>query len=235
MSIQIESSLQKTIKYDTKEHKKFNRKYSISDNIEFFRKALLCISAIHEYGARKYSPYSFEIMPDKSDNLIHQSVNAIKRHVTLFRTGNTIDNETLISHLGHIATRGGSMLLTQYYRTIRKVQNFERPYTRPEVDTILTLSGDKDVAPRIMIDLITPEVWISILKYNPECVGKDTQTCLDLIEEVLFRLASDRHIGTDIYNDVMYPDLIFWNVAKLINETPEIEKQCVTYLNKIYK
>jgi len=220
---------------DNKTHL-FKEKYPYLDNIDFFKRAMFAISSVHEFGANKYSYYSHQNVPHLSDNTIDAGIVAVKRHFELYRTGNSIDDSG-INHIAHICCRGGSMLLTRFYRLSMRDGEVKKGYRRDVVRSCMqrvkTYSLPEDIYP-VHIDQITPEVVVSMIKFKPEYIPESIEACFDVIAECLFALEQGRLLANwDPYNDVSYVDLIFWCATKILNTLPETEEQCLAYLEKI--
>ena len=213
---------------------RFKEKYSLKDNYEFFRRALSAIYVIHEFGAHKYSYYSWQNTPDKSDACLENSIQAILRHVILYRTHSHTD-ESGINHVGHIVNRGGSMLLTRFYRLYMGNDSIQKNKTRTETTKVLALvnAPESDLLP-LKMDQITSETMISVLKFKPEYIPSTVEGCFDVIDECLNRMLFSAPLEKfDPYNDICYADLIFWCGTFILNTLPEIDDQCKTYLEKL--
>lgn len=214
----------------------FKEKYHYLENIDFFKRALFAISSVHEFGANKYSYYSHQNVPHLSDNVIDAGIEAVKRHFELYRTGNQIDDSG-INHIAHICCRGGSMLLTRFYRLYMRAGEVKKGFHRDVVEACMknvrSYPHPDDTYP-VYIDQITPEVMISMIKFKPEYIPDQIEACFDVIAECLFALEQGRMLANwDPYNDISYVDLILWCATKILNTLPETENQCLAYLEKI--
>lgn len=235
MLSQYESMIQANSHYDSSVFHKFNEKRSIFKNFSFFRRALAAIYAIHEFGANKYAYYSWQNTPEKSDSLLENSLDAIKRHLLLYRTGQLID-ESGIHHIGHIVCRAGSMALTRFYRVMMKTENTQKVMTRKSTSDFLQIvkQNQEDESLPYRTDQISPETYLSILKFQDSFIPSSVDECIDLIEECLHRCMFHKSLEDfDPYNDICYLDMIFWCATFVLNTLPEIDFQCSNYLSSI--
>lgn len=233
----FEYQISELSRYTANDFYKFNDKYSVVSKFPFFQRAISTIYAIHEFGANKYSYYSWQNTPGQSDSYLENSLDAIKRHLLLYRTGQMID-ESGIHHIGHICCRAGSMALTRYYRIMMKNQDTQKTKTRESTFKYLNSvkqesCTDVKILP-LMLDQISPETYISILKFKTDLIPTNVEECVDLIEECLHRcLFYPQLTEFNPYNDICYLDMIFWCATFILNTLPEIDDQCLTYLSSI--
>lgn len=223
-------------KYEDTKDLLFKEKYPYLKYMDFFKRSLFSISTIHEFGARKYSYYSHMNVPHLSFNTIDDGIEAVRRHFTLYRTGNFID-ESGIYHVAHLCCRAGSMLLTRFYRLYMKRYKVMTAYRRDDVQKFMTnIPFDPHYTDEFPVywDQITPEVKISMIKFKPEYIPESPYTCVDLIDECLWALETEKMISRwDPYNEVSHVDLLMWCAAKLVNNYDEVDDQCISYLKKI--
>lgn len=232
----FESIIQDKVAFVNTNDHQFHTKYPVYTNELYFKNALIAISVIHEFGAKKYSFYSWQNIPDKSDSCCENSLDATHRHLVRYRLDSLLD-ESGINHAGHIACRGGSMFLTRFYRCVMQRENFQRTITRsvPLMSTIKKLvNTDYDECNLLFTDQITPEVRLSMMKYKPEYCPTSKDVAIDLIDEAIARsYAHDIPRTFDPFNDVCWADIIFWASAYLVNLHPEIVHQCRGYMNNL--
>jgi hypothetical protein len=67
-------------------------------------RAIECLAAVYEYGARKYAPNSWREVPrdpDTGEEPIDRYFNALMRHLIDFKKGEWMDKESELPHLYH--------------------------------------------------------------------------------------------------------------------------------------
>ena len=233
----FELELKNSVNYDhTINNRLFAAKYNIIKNMEFFYPTLMAISVIHEFGAHKYSFYSYLNTPYKSDANLENCIEATGRHLLLYRTGNTID-ESGINHIAHIACRGGSMLLSRFYRTIMHPDVPQHPINRDAVSKCLNVVpgiSENKKYPLLFLDQINPYVLISLMKFQDKYIPDTFDACLDVIHESVIRLSLKEFPKEyNPYKDIWYHDLILWNAAAALVYLPETKEQCQKYIYSI--
>jgi hypothetical protein len=210
----------------------FFKKYPFVETLDFFQLAFVTISTVHEFGAQKYSFYSWQNNPEGSDSLLADSLNATLRHLLQLRTGN-IYNDSGINHMAHILTRGGSMALTRYYRAISGQWKYHREKTREEVSHIREALAPIEEFP-VYFDQITPETRISALKYDPNLVATSKEGMLDIMDECLIRTAIHPPVGViDLYNQIFPIDIFFWNATAYLHHIPDLKSTLKAYLTSL--
>lgn len=185
----------------------------------FFEKTLSCITAVHNFGDKKYSPYSWQNDPVNSNATMEYSLNALFRHYTLLKSGQTIDDSGF-HHLSNLACRS-NMLLTRYYRIYFKT---ESQIKVNDIELLSKKNKDKQklykevnrwqITPR----QISPELAISMLKFTNNLVPDTYELCESLFWSSLWECIYLESITTqNLCKVISLPDTIFYCVAQMIN------------------
>lgn len=70
---------------------------------------------VHMQNSHKWPRYSWQLDPEHSNSTIADNLSAIGRHLLAYSMGKTIDPESGLPHIYHLACRTG-MCVTAYYR-----------------------------------------------------------------------------------------------------------------------
>ena len=92
----------------------FKNKVPLIEIIRKYKTPLYCIALVHQLGEIKYPSYSWFNNPTKSDSTVENNINAILRHFSAHRMGQTVDPESKLPHVFHMACRAGMMITTLY-------------------------------------------------------------------------------------------------------------------------
>lgn len=177
----------------------------IEDNII----PLTAIALIHRIGLKKYKMFSWYNDPYQTDGSVRHNLNAILRHFSAHRSGCTIDPESGLPHIFHMACRCG-MAVTVYYKQQLQPKNKINP------DRLF-------ITPWSLGMLLTGEELISLSKFNP-VVPENRVTIDELavnINNILYSIILDGDItsaGDDLLNDVNSLDSLFSNICDYVKK-----------------
>lgn len=101
----------------------FKNKVPLIDVIRKYKTPLYCIALVHQLGEIKYPSYSWYNNPTKSDSTVENNINAMLRHFSAHRIGQTIDPESKLPHVLHLACRAGMMITTLYREMSKEFRN----------------------------------------------------------------------------------------------------------------
>ena len=78
--------------------------------------SLEAVAKVLDYGARKYAPNNWQLV----DNGIERYSAALLRHLSAFLQGESLDKESGLSHLSHVACNA---LFLVHFELVRETQN----------------------------------------------------------------------------------------------------------------
>ncbi len=167
---------------------------------------LAAINLVHQIGLKKYKIFSWYNDPEHADGTVDDNINAIMRHFCAHRSGCTIDPESGLPHIFHMACRCG-MAVTVYYRSLLQPDN--KINAAPVPDMPFNYVGD----------MLTGEELISLSKvetYVLEKMYTADELAGNINRDLYYIIENGINQRDDILNGATILDKLFIDICMYV-------------------